>query len=214
MKPLKTYSLTSRKGHQIDVSVFGEIDYHESYRAMSEFAIERSANAADQIWVLEHPPVYTQGTACESGALLPSDIPVVKTDRGGQITYHGPGQIVLYPLINLRRHGLGVKKFVDIIEQSMIDVLAELGIASKRRPDAPGVYVNNAKIGALGLRVKRGSSYHGLSLNVDMDLAPFANIDPCGYQGLAVTQVSEHAAETSDKVKIAADLAKNLAKSL
>ena len=214
MNPKTTYSLSTSSGFRVDVSVFGEIDYNESYCAMKKFAIERDSDAADQIWVLEHPPVYTQGTACSAVALLPSEIPIVKSDRGGQITYHGPGQLVVYPLINLRRHGLGVKSFVDKIEQCMIDVLADMGIASQRREDAPGVYVDGAKIGALGLRVKRANSYHGLSLNVDMDLTPFANIDPCGYQGMAVTQVASHVSKTTDRLKIASDLAKNLVASL
>jgi len=193
MTPINTYALNTSKGHSIDVSVFGEVDYQESYLAMSKFALERTPGQVDQIWLLQHSPIYTQGTACEINALLPSDIETIKTDRGGQITYHGPGQIVMYPLVNLRRHRLGVKRLVERIEQSMIDVLADLGIKSQRREDAPGVFVGDAKIGALGLRIRKGSSYHGLSLNVDMDLTPFSNIDPCGFQGLRVTQISDHA---------------------
>lgn len=211
--PQASYSLTTSRGHQIEVSRFDQIEYQASYDAMSKFAVEREADAPDQIWLLEHPPVYTQGTACEVGALLPSDIPIVKTDRGGQITYHGPGQIVMYPLVNLRRHSLGVKRFVDKIEQCMVDVLTAMDIDCVRRADAPGVYVDDAKIGALGLRVRRGSSYHGLSLNVDMDLKPFSNIDPCGFQGLAVTQIADYIS-APDKAKIATDLAAALADSL
>ncbi len=213
MNPQKQYSLFSSAGHQADVLVFGEVDYQTSYQAMSGFAVERDANTPDQIWLLEHPPVYTQGTACDSVALLPSNIPIVKTDRGGQITYHGPGQIVMYPLINLRRHGLGVKRFVDKIEQCMIDVLDELEIQSQRRADAPGVYVGSSKIGALGLRVRRGTSYHGLSLNVEMDLTPFSNIDPCGFHGLSVTQVANYVNQP-DRTRIAQSLAASLVNSL
>lgn len=214
MNPKTTYELETSAGLQCDVSVFDTLDYLESYAAMAEFAVERAVDAIDQVWILEHPAVYTQGTACDAQALLPTDIPIIKTDRGGQITYHGPGQIVIYPLLDLRRHGLGVKTYVDKVEQSMIDVLADLSIKAERRADAPGVYVDDAKIGALGLRVKRGCSYHGLSLNVDMDLTPFANIDPCGYQGLAVTQIADHRQCPLDQLKIAKALARTLVESL
>jgi len=179
MVPSSSYTLTTSGAIPVEVLVFGEVDYLESYARMAKFAAERAPEQADQIWLLQHPAVYTQGRACVANVLLPSDINTVKTDRGGQITYHGPGQIVLYPLINLRKHRLGVKSLVEKIEQSMIDVLAGLDIKSVRRADAPGVYVEDAKIGALGLRIRKGTSYHGLSLNVDMDLSPFANIDPC-----------------------------------
>lgn len=192
MIAINTLTLTSSQGRDIDISTFGQVDYSNSYEAMSRFAQERTDDQNDQIWLLEHPPVYTQGTACMLGALMPSDIPTVKTDRGGQITYHGPGQIVMYPLLNLKQHGIGVKSLVSKLEQSMIDVLTDLGIDGGRRADAPGVYVDDAKIGALGLRIRKGTSYHGLSLNVDMDLSPFKNIDPCGYQGLRVTQIADH----------------------
>jgi lipoyl(octanoyl) transferase len=188
----KEFKLQTSQDRAIDVSVFKRIAYGDSYAAMSRFAQERKDEQNDQIWLLEHPPVYTQGTACDLGAFMPSQIPTVKTDRGGQITYHGPGQIVMYPLLNLRQHDVGVKSLVAKLEQCMIDVLSELGIQSDRRDDAPGVYVGGAKIGALGLRIRKGTSYHGLSLNVDMDLSPFRNIDPCGYQGLQVTQVANH----------------------
>lgn len=144
-----------------------------------------------EIWLLQHPPVYTQGTSCQQVTLLPSGIPVVKSDRGGQITYHGPGQIVMYPLLNLRDLGLGVKNLVYCLEQAVIDVLARYGVTASRRENAPGVYVQDAKIAALGLRVKQGFSYHGLSFNYAMDLTPFANIDPCGFKGLQVTQFKD-----------------------
>ena len=140
--------------------------------------------------VVATPSGYTQGTACEMATLLPSDIPVIKTDRGGQITYHGPGQWVMYPLLHLKRHSIGVRSLVGCLEQCIIDLLASEGVTALRRENAPGVYVNDEKIAALGLRIRRGNSYHGLSLNVDMDLAPFSNIDPCGYQGLKVTQLA------------------------
>lgn len=205
MMVAKAFTLLTSKAREIDVSVFKQVDYSDSYEAMSCFAQERQDGQNDQIWLLEHPPVYTQGTACELGAFMPSNIPTVKTDRGGQITYHGPGQIVMYPLLNLKQHGIGVKSLVAKLEQCMIDVLADLGIPSDRRDDAPGVYANGAKIGALGLRIRKGTSYHGLSLNVDMDLSPFRNIDPCGYQGLQVAQVADHIenpvlAEIGDKL--------------
>ena len=178
-------------GSQIEVRQQGERDYLNTQLAMQTFAQSHNADSNDQIWVLEHPSVYTQGTACEQSTLLPSDIPVVKSDRGGQITYHGPGQIVIYPLLNLKKHKMGVKALVRNLEQAVIELLEEQDIRGERRTDAPGVYVNQAKIAALGLRIKRGNSYHGLSLNFDMDLAPFSNIDPCGYEGLQVTQLSE-----------------------
>jgi len=170
---------------------------------MAEFAAQRGDTDSDQIWVLEHPKVYTQGTACDLNAFIPSDIPTVKTDRGGQITYHGPGQIVIYPLLALKSHGIGVKSLVYKLEQCMIDTLADLNITADRREDAPGVYVKEAKIGALGLRIRKGTSYHGLSLNVDMDLSPFSNIDPCGYQGLRVTNIADHTEEIPNFNQIA-----------
>ncbi len=191
ISPDKQFVLRSAGGHAITVSLFGDVPYHESFASMSAFANDRSKNDLDQIWVLQHPKVYTQGTACSLDAFLPSDIPIIKTDRGGQITYHGPGQIVMYPLLNLRRHNIGVKSLVSKLEQCMIDTLCELNIRAQRHENAPGVYVNGAKIGALGLRIRKGNSYHGLSLNVDVDLAPFSNIDPCGYKGLQVTNIVE-----------------------
>ncbi|NND82734.1 MAG: lipoyl(octanoyl) transferase LipB [Gammaproteobacteria bacterium] len=146
---------------------------------------------ADEIWLLQHEPVYTQGTACTQSVLQASTIPVVKSDRGGQITYHGPGQLVVYPLLTLRRYRLTVKSLVNLLEQAVIDLLAELGLDAQRRDGAPGVYVADEKIAQLGLRIRRGRSYHGLSLNVAMDLTPFDNIDPCGFTGLRVTQLRE-----------------------
>jgi len=191
MKALKQYLLKSCSGHAVTVSEFGLVDYAESLEAMREFASKRAPEEQDQIWLLQHPSIYTQGTSCTQVPLSPSDIPLIKTDRGGQITYHGPGQIVMYPQLNIRRYQLGVKALVAKLEQAVLDVLATDAIEAHRRDDAPGVYVKGAKVAALGLRLRRGNSYHGLSLNVDMDLSPFANIDPCGYQGLEVTQMRD-----------------------
>ena len=166
--------------------------YAETQTAMQSFVELSDKETPDEIWFVQHPPVYTQGTACDLTALMESDIPLVKSDRGGQITYHGPGQIVMYVMLNLKRHGLGVKALVDMLEQTMINVLDSFDIVAVRKQGAPGVYVEGAKIGALGLRFRKGFSYHGLSLNVDMDLSPFQNIDPCGYQDLPVTQIKDH----------------------
>jgi lipoyl(octanoyl) transferase len=180
---------SSRK--KIEVSIFDEVDYLSAQSAMAEFASLREDGDLDRVWLLQHPPIYTQGTACQQNTLLPSDIAVIKSDRGGQITYHGPGQVVMYPMLKLKNYGLGVKALVSILEQTVIDLLNEYQICASRRDGAPGIYVDQAKIAALGLRIRRGTSYHGLSLNVDMDLSPFKNIDPCGYQGLQVTQMAE-----------------------
>ena len=191
MKVLNKFTVQSSSGVEIDVSVFDQTNYSPMYQAMSEFASTREEGARDQIWLVQHPQVYTQGTACSQETFLPSDIPVVKTDRGGQITFHGPGQIVMYPLLRLKRFGLGVKSLVTNLEQCVVDTLSDYQVDSNRRDDAPGVYVNEAKIAALGLRIRRGNCYHGLSFNLDMDLSPFSNVDPCGYKGLKVTQLSD-----------------------
>jgi len=171
----------------------GRVDYEPTWRAMQKFTSERASDAADEIWLLEHPPVYTLGVAGRAQHLprVANGIPVVKTDRGGQITYHGPGQIVLYTLLDLRRRGLAVRPLVRLLEVSVIDLLAGYGVAATARVEAPGVYVEGAKIAALGLRIRDGCCYHGLAFNADMDLAPFRAIDPCGYSGLAVTQARE-----------------------
>jgi lipoyl(octanoyl) transferase len=152
---------------------------------------ERGAGDRDELWLLEHPPVYTLGLAGKPGHVLdPGNIPVVRTDRGGQVTYHGPGQIVAYVLLDLRRLGYGVKELVRRLEQAIIDTLAGFGIAAARRGGMPGVYVGDAKIAAVGLRVSRGCTYHGIALNVDMDLKPFDGINPCGYAGMATTSMA------------------------
>jgi lipoyl(octanoyl) transferase len=159
---------------------------------MQSVTDRRGPDTPDELWLLEHPPVYTLGQAGRPEHVLdPRNIPVLKIDRGGQVTYHGPGQLIAYLLLDLRRAGFGVKRLVHLLEQSVIDLLAGYGIDSAARPGAPGVYVADAKVAALGLRVRRGCSFHGLALNVDMDLEPFSRINPCGYPGLAVTQVSD-----------------------
>ena len=156
---------------------------------MQAFTAQRTADTPDELWLLEHPPVYTLGQAGKVEHLIAAtDIPVVPIDRGGQITYHGPGQVVAYVLVDLRRRGFGIRELVGRMEQAVIDLLATQGVAAERLAGAPGVYVGGSKIAALGLRVRHGCTYHGLALNVDMDLAPFAAINPCGYPGMAVTQ--------------------------
>ncbi|WP_343032173.1 lipoyl(octanoyl) transferase LipB [Allochromatium palmeri] len=168
-------------------------DYTATWAAMRTFTDAREASTPDELWLLEHPPVFTLGQAGRPEHLLaPGTIPVIQTDRGGQVTYHGPGQLIAYLLLDLRRAGIGVKRLVERLEQSVIDLLAEQGVEAERRADAPGVYVAGAKIASLGLRVRNGCSYHGLALNVDMDLEPFSRINPCGYAGLAVTQLVDH----------------------
>ncbi len=175
----------------VTIKHLGFVDYEATWHAMQAFTAQRGAETNDEIWLLQHPPVYTQGLAGKPEHLLiKPTIPVVKTDRGGQITYHGPGQIVVYVLFDLKRKGIGVKELVKRIEQSLIDVLQSYGIAAQRKLGAPGVYVKGAKIAALGLRVKNGCSYHGLALNVAMDLTPYGAINPCGYAGMEVTDLA------------------------
>lgn len=159
---------------------------------MTDFTNQRTAETQDQLWLVEHPPVFTQGQAGKAEHLLfPGEIPVVQTDRGGQVTYHGPGQLVAYPLLDLKRLKIGVRDLVTHIEQTIIATLTHFQIASAAKPDAPGVYVDGKKIASLGLRVRRGCSFHGLALNVGMDLSPFLQINPCGYEGLAMTQIKD-----------------------
>jgi lipoyl(octanoyl) transferase len=174
------------------VRSLGRVEYEPTWRAMQAFTAQRSSDTPDEIWLLEHPPVYTQGQAGRPEHLIAAtDIPVVPIDRGGQITYHGPGQVVAYVLVDLRRRGYGIRELVTRMEQAVIDLLAAHGVSASRLAGAPGVYVSGAKIAALGLRVKHGCTYHGLALNVDMDLSPFAAINPCGYAGMRVTQCSD-----------------------
>ncbi len=170
----------------------GRVEYESTWRAMQRFTDERGPTTPDELWLLEHPPVFTLGMAADrSHVLAPGDIPLVQTDRGGQVTYHGPGQLVAYPLLDIRRLGLPVRTLVLQLEQAVIDLAAALGIVARGRRDAPGVYVEDRKLASLGLRVRRGASYHGLALNVDMDLTPFRRINPCGMAGLAVTSLAQ-----------------------
>lgn len=165
--------------------------YETIWHAMQAFTNQRTAETPDEIWIVEHPPVYTQGQAGKPEHLLHmTSIPIVQTDRGGQVTYHGPGQLVFYPLLDVRRLGLGVRELVTALEQSVVLLLQKYGIESAAKPDAPGVYVDGSKIASLGLRIRHGRSFHGLALNVVMDLSPFQHINPCGYAGLAMTQCS------------------------
>ena len=189
----------------ITVKRLGRVEYLPTLQAMREFTLRREAASADELWLLEHPPVYTLGQAASHGP-VGNGIPVVKADRGGDITYHGPGQLVVYTLVDLARRGIRVKTFVTLLEQAVIDLLDGRG---ERRAGAPGVYVNGAKVAALGIRVRQGRAYHGLSLNVDMDLSPFSAIDPCGYPGLAVTQLRDLGIE-ADFSKIGDRLARSL----
>jgi lipoyl(octanoyl) transferase len=174
----------------LNIRRLGRQPYLPTWHAMSAFTDNREADTTDELWLLEHDPVFTLGQAGKmEHVLAPGDIPVIPVDRGGQVTYHGPGQVVAYPLFDLRRLGVGVRDLVNGIEQVLIDTLAHWQIRGERHPGAPGVYVGAAKIGALGLRVRRGCSFHGLAFNVAMDLEPFGRINPCGYKGLAVTQM-------------------------
>lgn len=167
-------------------------DYRSTWEAMRGFNEARTAHTEDELWLLEHTPVFTLGQAGRPEHILDAgSIPVVHSDRGGQVTYHGPGQLVAYLLLDMRRRGLGVKRLVNLLERSIIELLARQGIEANARPDAPGVYVMGAKIASLGLRVRGGCCYHGLALNVAMDLRPFRRINPCGYPGLRVTQLSD-----------------------
>ncbi|PXV52050.1 lipoyl(octanoyl) transferase [Dyella jiangningensis] len=174
----------------LKVRRLGRQPYEATWEAMSQFTNNRGPDTPDELWLLEHDPVFTLGQAGKTEHVLaPGDIPVIHVDRGGQVTYHGPGQIVGYPMIDLRRAGVGVRELVHKIEQAIIDTLGHWNIGADRLEGAPGVYVAGAKVAALGLRVRRGCSFHGLAFNVDMDLEPYHRINPCGYKGLAVTQV-------------------------
>jgi lipoyl(octanoyl) transferase len=197
-------------GAELVVRQLGQVDYVRCWQAMKQFTDSRDGETVDEIWLLEHPPVFTQGQAGKAEHILaPGDIPVVQVDRGGQVTYHGPGQLVVYLMLDLRRLGLGVRQLVDIIEQSIIDLLDRYGVRAVARADAPGVYiagqdniaggeqrmpdhrVNGAKIAALGLRVRKGCTFHGLALNLDLDLTPFVGINPCGYAGQNVVRLKD-----------------------
>ena len=177
---------------QLIVRDLGLVEYQPTLEAMRTLTAERDAGTPDEIWLLQHQPVFTQGQAGKAEHILAAgDIPVIQVERGGQVTYHGPGQLVAYLMLDLRRLGLGVRELVTAMEQSLVDLLASYGVQAAPRADAPGVYVGEAKIASLGLRVRRGCSFHGLALNVDMDMEPFGRINPCGYSGLQMTQLSE-----------------------
>ncbi|WP_321276052.1 lipoyl(octanoyl) transferase LipB [Thiomicrorhabdus indica] len=184
----------------IHIQSLGRVDYLNTWQAMQSFTEQRTPETPDELWIVEHPPVYTQGLNGKAEHLLNPNpkIPIVQTDRGGQITYHGPGQLVIYVLIDLKRRKLGVRALVSLIENSLIELLANLNIESTARADAPGVYVKGKKIASLGLKIRKQKSYHGLALNVDMDLAPFQAINPCGLQGMQMTQLKDEFKQLSD----------------
>ena len=189
-------------------------DYLPTWQAMRDFTDRRGPHTPDELWLLEHPPVFTLGQAGRAEHVLAlGDIPVMQVDRGGQVTYHGPGQLVAYLLLDLRRSGIGVKRLVHLLEQAVVDLLAGHRIAAAPRADALGVYVDGAKIASLGLRVRRGCSFHGLALNVALDLEPFSRIDPCGHPGLAVTRLADLGGPT-DLDRIGGDLAAHIARLL
>jgi lipoyl(octanoyl) transferase len=196
------------------VRQLGLSDYLQTYRAMQNFTTERTPGTADELWFLQHPPVFTQGLNGKPEHLLtPGAIPVIPIDRGGQITYHGPGQLIVYCLLDLKRSATGLRQLVSALEQSVIGLLAGYGISANSRADAPGVYVDDAKIASLGLRIRRGCSYHGLGLNVAMDLQPFQRINPCGYPGLRMTQLYDLGVD-ADLSKITDDLLAQLTRHL
>jgi len=188
-------------------------DYNSTWQEMVSFTENRNNHTEDELWTLEHRSVFTQGLSGKPEHLLKdTEIEVIKSDRGGQITYHGPGQLIVYCLIDIKRLGIGVKQMVSIIEKSIIDLLSDYSISSHKIPGAPGVYVDGSKIAALGLKVKRGKTYHGLSLNVDMNLSPYSLINPCGYKDLTITQMSNLTDNKPDLDKIKKQLTKNLTK--
>ncbi|MCZ6809843.1 MAG: lipoyl(octanoyl) transferase LipB [Proteobacteria bacterium] len=190
----------------VEIRSLGRREYEPLWRSMQAFTNSRGDETPDEIWFTEHPPVFTLGlNASREHVLAPGDIPVIQIDRGGQVTYHGPGQLMVYPLIDLRRAGLGVRDLVTALEQSIIDLAAQYNIVAASRADAPGVYVQAKKIGSVGLRVRRNASYHGMALNVDMDLEPFTRINPCGFEDLEVTDLAELGV-TKDLSEVARDL--------
>jgi lipoyl(octanoyl) transferase len=189
---------------ELIVRRLGLVEYLPTFEAMRRLTAERNEQTPDEIWLLQHPQVFTQGQAGKAEHLLaPGDIPVIQVDRGGQVTYHGPGQLVAYLMLDLRRLGLGVRELVTAMEQSLVDVLATYGIEAAPKADAPGVYVNGDKIASLGLRVSRGCSFHGLALNVDMDMSPFWRINPCGYAGLKMVQLKDLLAQPAPLDEVA-----------
>lgn len=202
------------KNNKLIIRDLGLQDYEPVWKAMQDFTAKRDENSADELWCLQHPAVFTMGlNGKEQHLLNVKDIPVINIDRGGQVTYHGPGQLVIYTLLDLERLNIGVKYLVTAIEQAIIKLLKQYSIEAQGKENAPGVYVNEEKIAALGLRIKRNKSYHGLSLNIDMDLSPFQQINPCGYEGMAVTQVKDLIGSSNFK-QIKIDLVKHLSKIL
>lgn len=189
--------------NDIIIRDLGIADYRKTWESMRDFTDSRTENTIDEVWLLEHPPVFTQGLAGKPEHVLnPHQIPVIQTDRGGQVTYHSPGQLILYPLINLQRKELHARELVRRLEKTVVELLGELSISAIAKCDAPGVYVNEEKICSIGLRVRKGASYHGIALNIDMDLTPFSYINPCGYQGMKMTQVKSLAPQvTVDEIK-------------
>ena len=186
----------------IQVRYLGQVPYEETWKRMQDYTNTRDSDAPDQIWLLEHPPVFTQGQAGKAEHILDTgDIPVVQVDRGGQVTFHGPGQLVVYLLLDVKRLGSGVRHLVTLMEEAVVDALKKSGVEAYAKPDAPGVYVDidstSAKIASLGLRIRRGCSFHGLAFNLDMDMTPFLRINPCGYQGMRMTQLAEVAPQVT-----------------
>ncbi|NCF61543.1 MAG: lipoyl(octanoyl) transferase LipB [Gammaproteobacteria bacterium] len=195
---------------QLRLRRLGIADYERVWREMQDFTDSRDESSGDELWLVQHPPVFTQGQAGKAEHVLaPGDIPVIQVDRGGQVTYHGPGQIVAYPLVDIRRKGITVREFVRCIEESIIQVLAQYSVKGERIEGAPGIYVAGDKVASLGLRVRRGCTFHGLAFNIDMDLEPFQRINPCGYAGLQVTQLSAWA--TASLAEVEERLIKSLA---
>jgi lipoyl(octanoyl) transferase len=195
---------------QLRLRRLGIADYERVWREMQDFTDSRDESSGDELWLVQHPPVFTQGQAGKAEHVLaPGDIPVIQVDRGGQVTYHGPGQIVAYPLVDIRRKGITVREFVRCIEESIIQVLAQYSVKGERIEGAPGIYVAVDKVASLGLRVRRGCTFHGLAFNIDMDLEPFQRINPCGYAGLQVTQLSAWA--TASLAEVEERLIKSLA---
>lgn len=188
----------------LKVRRLGLVDYLPTLEAMRTLTAERDADRDDEIWLLEHPPVFTQGQAGKAEHVLAAgDIPIVQVERGGQVTYHGPGQLVAYLMLDIRRMNIGVRDLVTAMEQALVNLLAGYGVVASPRPDAPGVYVGAAKIASLGLRIRRGCSFHGLALNVDMDMQPFQRINPCGYAGLQMTQLRDHLPDAVPMAEVA-----------
>lgn len=201
--------------HNIVIKNLGLCDYQQTWQKMRDFTLNRNESAPDEIWLLEHPPVFTQGLAGKPEHVLnPGNIPIIQTDRGGQVTYHGPGQLVGYVLFNLRHLKLGVKSYVNLIENSVLQLLADYNIEANTKPGAPGVYVADKKICSIGLKISRGCSYHGIALNVNNDLEPFSRINPCGFQNLQMTKISDFVAVNIDDVgkKFCEKISENLTK--